>query len=104
MKRRKQNADVDMIVINDNYTGDDVEMSECQPSPDLNTRGNIFFLAKVMLTEMVTQEYLCHILLGCLLLLTGSCSLNTICSLMAQLSGAEVSGDTVVVCTLLLHL
>ena len=51
-KRRKRNADADVIVIDDDDTGDhDVEMSEREPSPDSNTRGTIFFLAKVITVD-----------------------------------------------------
>lgn len=46
VKRRKQFADADVIVIDDDGTtsGDrDIEMIEPEPSPDANPRGNIFF-------------------------------------------------------------
>ena len=46
-KRRKQFADADVIVIDDDGTpsGDcDIEMIEPEPSPDVNTRRNIFFI------------------------------------------------------------
>ncbi len=53
---------------------------------------------------MVTLEYLRHVLSGCPSLPTGSCSSDTIRSLMARLSEAEVSGDTAAVRALLSHL
>lgn len=46
-KRRKRLADADVIVVDDDGTasGDcDIEMIEPEPSPDANTRRNIFFI------------------------------------------------------------
>lgn len=86
-KRRKQFADADVIVIDDDGTasGDrDIEMIEPEPSPDANTR-----------------QYLCYVLSSCPSLPTGVCSLDTVRSLMAQLSEAEVSDDTAAVRALL---
>jgi chromatin assembly factor 1 subunit A len=44
-KRRKQYAGAEMIVIDEDDTGDhDVEMSEPEPGPGANTRRNVFFI------------------------------------------------------------
>jgi chromatin assembly factor 1 subunit A len=46
-KRRKRFADADVIVIDDDSIASedhDIEMIEHEPSPEANTRGNIFFV------------------------------------------------------------
>ena len=44
-KRRKRNADVEVIVVDEDDAGDhDVEMNEPEPTPDASTRGDIIFL------------------------------------------------------------
>lgn len=44
-KRKKQYADAEVIVIDEDDTGDhDIEMSEPEPSPDASSRRNIFFI------------------------------------------------------------
>jgi chromatin assembly factor 1 subunit A len=43
-KRRNRFADADVIVIDDDGGDRDVEMIESEPSPDANTRRNIFFI------------------------------------------------------------
>jgi chromatin assembly factor 1 subunit A len=53
---------------------------------------------------MVTLEYLRQVLSECPSLPTGSCSSDTIRSLMIRLSEAEVSGDTSAVRAILSHL
>jgi len=53
---------------------------------------------------MVTLEHIRHVLSRCLSLTTGSCSSDTIRSLMTRLSEAEVSGDAPAVRALLSHL
>ena len=43
-KRRKRNADVEVIVIDEDDAGDhDVEMGESEPTPNASTRGDILF-------------------------------------------------------------
>jgi chromatin assembly factor 1 subunit A len=43
-KRKRQYADAEVIVIDEDDTGDhDVEMSEPEPSPDASSRRNYFF-------------------------------------------------------------
>lgn len=44
-KRKKQYADAEVIVIDEDDTGDhDIEMSEPEPSPDASSRRNICFI------------------------------------------------------------
>ena len=105
-KRRKRNADVEVIVIDEDDDGDhDVEMCESEPTPDASTRGNILFcIIMIAIVKMVTLEYIRHVLSSYPSLPTGSCSSDTIRSLMARLSEAEVSGDTGAVRAILSHL
>ena len=105
-KRRKRNADVEVIVIDEDDSRDhDVEMIEPEPTPTASTRGNILFCVKMIaVIKMVTLEYIRHVLSRYPSLPTGSCSSDTIRSLMTRLSEAEVSGDTAAVRALLSHL
>ncbi len=103
-KRRKRFADADVIVIDDDCSasGDhDIEMIEPEPSADGNTRRNIFPLRLLAFSNMVTLEHLRHVLSTYPSLPTSVCSSDTVCSLIDQLSEAEVSDDTAAVRALL---
>ena len=105
-KRRKRIADVKVIVIDEDDAGDhDVEMDEPGPTPNASTRGNILFCIRmIVVIKLMTLEYIHHVLSQCPSLPIGSCSPDTIRSLMMRLSEAEVSGDTAAVRALLSHL
>jgi len=98
-KRRKRNADVEVIAVDEDDAGDhDVEMRESEPTPNASTRGDILFYIKMIaVIEMVTLEYIRHVLSRCPSLPTGSCSSDTIRSLITRLSEAEVTGITAAV-------
>jgi len=104
-KGKKRNADVEVIVIDEGDAGDhDVEMSEPEPTPNAITSGNIHFhIQMIAVINMVTLEYIRHVLSRYPSLPTGSCSSDTICPLMTRLSEAEVFRDTAAVRALLSH-
>lgn len=106
--RQKRRADADVIVIDeDDIEIHDVEMSEPDPSPNASPRSASFLCyGALRFAERVVLARLRHMLSGCPSSPSpsGSCSPDTIRSIMARLSEAEVTGDTVAVRALLSEL
>ena len=107
-RKRKRLADTDVIVIDEDDTGDievrDVEMHEPDFDPEASPRCECPCYGGSKFTEKMALAHLCRLLSPCPSAPTRSCSSSTVRSILARLSEAEVSDDTAVVRALLSEL
>ena len=107
-RKRKRQADSDVIVIDEDDTDDievrDVQMREPDFDPEASPRCESPCCGGSKFTEWLALAHLRQVLSACPTSPTRSCSSSTVRSIMVRLSEAEVSDDTAMVRALLSEL